>query len=347
MKELKIESQGNSSRILVGETIRSVANYLPNKRLVILTDSNVRKLYGHLFPQGEVIEIGTGEEHKTLDTIKQIMGTMLEREFDRSSYLLAIGGGLVCDVAGFAASIFMRGIPFSFVSTTLLAQVDASVGGKNGVNYEGLKNMIGTFSLPDAVLCDLELLKTLPKEEILSGFAEIVKHGAIADAALFDFIEKNAEKALQLDAAVIERFVYDSVVVKATIVNQDPTERGERRKLNFGHTFGHAVEKITKLPHGFAVSIGMVVAAELSVMRGLLSRADADRLRAVLQKLQLPVDLNIDKDAALAAMKRDKKREGNTMHFVLLTGIGQSVVQEITMDELKTIIDDLCSNSRK
>lgn len=346
MRELKIEKHDGLSRILVGESLRNVGQYLPNKKLIILTDANVRRLYGHLFPAGEIIEIGVGEEHKTLDTIKMIMGRMLELEFDRSSYLLAIGGGLVCDVAGFASSIFMRGIPCSFVSTTLLAQVDASVGGKNGVNYEGLKNMIGTFSLPDAVLCDMELLKTLPHEEILSGFAEIVKHGAIADAALFDFIEQNAEKALQLDAAVIERFVYDSVVVKATIVNQDPNERGERRKLNFGHTFGHAIEKITKVPHGLAVSMGMVVAAELSVRRGLLSRADADRLRNVLKKLQLPVDMNIDKDAALAAMKRDKKREGNTMHFVLLTSIGSSVVQEITMDELKTIVDDLCSNSR-
>jgi len=221
----------------------------------------------------------------------------------------------------------LRGVDFGFVSTTLLAQVDASVGGKNGVNFEGLKNMVGVFALPKFVICDIEMLKTLPYEEILSGFAEIVKHGAIADEKLFTFIEENVDKALVLDKVVLEHYVYESMVIKSNVVNNDAKEKGERRKLNFGHTFGHAIEKATKIAHGKAVSIGMVVAAQLSVQRGLLPQSQADRLVSVLKNLKLPVDLiGIDTNSVLSAIKHDKKREGETMHFVLLEKIGKAVI---------------------
>lgn len=350
MKQLEIHSSIGNSKILIGESINNVSKYLPEKKKkVIITDSNVRKLYGHQFPQNiPVIEIGTGETHKTLDTIGVIIGKMLELELDRSCFVLGIGGGIVSDITGFVASIFMRGVDFGFVSTTLLAQVDASVGGKNGVNFEGLKNMIGVFALPQFVICDIDVLKTLPKEEILSGFAEIVKHGAIADELMFSYIEQNAEKALQLDSEVLERFVYESNLIKSTVVNGDAREKGERRKLNFGHTFGHAIEKVTKISHGKAVSLGMVVAAELSVKRGLLAQDQSDRLRKLLKNLQLPVDLiGLDKNAAIDAMKHDKKREGDNVHFILLNKIGSAQIQEISINELKAITDDLCSTSGK
>jgi 3-dehydroquinate synthase len=349
MKELDIKSSIGTSKIIVGESLKNVSQYMPNdKKIVIITDSNVHKLYGHQFPQGTVIEIGTGENNKTLDTIKDIIGQMLELELDRTSFVLGIGGGIVCDITGFVASIFMRGIDFGFVSTTLLAQVDASVGGKNGVNFDGFKNMVGVFGLPKFVICDTAMLQTLPREEVLSGLAEIVKHGAIASNELFTYIEENVEKSLQLDPIVIDHFVYESNLIKSTVVNGDAREKGERRKLNFGHTFGHAIEKVTKISHGKAVSIGMVVAAELSVKKGLMQKSESDRLRNVLKRMELPIDTaGLDKDKALEAMKHDKKRDGDSVHFILLENIGKAQIQGITFDELKTIIDDLCSTPGK
>jgi 3-dehydroquinate synthase len=201
--------------------------------------------------------------------------------------------------------------------------------------------MIGTFNLPKFVICELEMLKTLPQSELLSGMAEVVKHGAIADLALFEYIEQNVQKVLDYDAVALERFVYDSVVIKSTIVNQDAKETGARRLFNFGHTFGHAIEKNTKIQHGMAVSVGMVIAAKISVARGLLSQAEADRLAALLQALGLPTDFIVEPQALLEALKRDKKREGDGIHFVLLTSIGTASVEKLTLTELETIINDL------
>ncbi|MBK8809093.1 MAG: 3-dehydroquinate synthase [Bacteroidales bacterium] len=276
------------------------------------------------------------------DTRNRLFEELTNNEFDRSSYILAIGGGIVCDISGFAASCFMRGIDFGFISTTLLSQVDASVGGKNGINFKGYKNMIGNFNLPQFVICDPEMLKSLKKEDLLCGMGEVVKHGIIADKSLFEFIEKNAALALQSDPKVLERFVYDSVVIKSGIVNKDAREKGERRKLNFGHTFGHAIEKVKQIPHGMAISIGMVVAAELSVSRNLLSRAEADRIKNVLKSLQLPTQIDIKAEEALNALKRDKKRDGDSIHFVLLKSIGEAVIEEITIKELEKIAYEVC-----
>jgi len=341
MKKLSIDSSIGKSEILVGERLENVGQYLPDKKTAIITDSNVRKFYGDKFPNVLIIEIGTGEGIKNFKTVDYIIEQLIENEFDRSSFILGIGGGIVCDISGFVASIFMRGIDFGFVSTTLLSQVDASVGGKNGVNFGGLKNMVGVFNLPKFVICDMEMLKTLEAVELQCGFAEIVKHGAIKSTELFNFIDSNVEKAINLDAEVIERFVYDSVVIKADVVNQDAREKGERRKLNFGHTFGHAIEKIAQVPHGKAVSIGMVVAAQLSVSRGLLSAEKAERMTNLLKALGLPTELELQPEKALAAMKRDKKRDGDKLHFVLLNDLGSAEVVEITFEELKEIVTNL------
>jgi len=347
MKQHFIESSIGNSKILVGELLENVSQYLPKTKTAIITDTNIAKLYKGKFPEGiEVLEIGTGEGIKTLDTVSRLLGKLVELEFDRSSFILGIGGGIVCDIAGFVSSIYMRGIDFGFVSTTLLSQVDASVGGKNGVNYEGFKNMVGVFSLPTFVICDMQMLQTVPADDVQCGFAEIVKHGVIASPELFNFIENNYEKALALDSKVIERFVYDSVFIKSNIVNKDAKEKGERRKLNFGHTFGHAVEKVTQIAHGKAVSIGMVAASQLSANRGLLTQDVADRIKSVLQKLELPVTIDIDPQAALNALKRDKKRSGQVINFVLLRSIGDAVVQEIKIEELESVVNDLCSSTK-
>ena len=262
---------------------------------------------------------------------------MLELNADRKTFILGIGGGIVCDVAGFAASVFMRGLKFGFISTTLLSQVDASVGGKNGVNFEDYKNIVGLFNQPEFVICDPSVLKTLNRSEISNGLAEIVKHALIADAEMLDYLEQNISGLLNLDENVINHVVTRSVEIKSAMVNLDEKEQGERRKLNFGHTFGHAIEKVAKISHGNAVSLGMVIAARYSHERGFLDKSDFDKIINLLKKLELPVVIDFDNNQILEALFKDKKREGSIIHFVLLKKIGQAIVEELPIDVVRKI----------
>jgi len=341
MKTIRIHGDTGASTILVGEVLESLGKYAPLEKTVVITDTNVRRHYQKDFPPCEIIEIKSGEKIKTLETVKEIYQRLTEIEADRSSFIVAIGGGVVCDIAGFVASTYMRGVRFGFVSTTLLSQVDASVGGKNGVNLGGYKNMVGVFNQPEFVICDLNLLKTLPEKDLLSGFAEIVKHAIIGDPELFSYLEENYERGLSLDTDVINRLVCDSIVIKSSIVNRDEKETGERRKLNFGHTFGHAIEKTTGASHGEAISAGMVIASVLSNKRGYLSAEDAEKIEGLLEKLKLPTRLPFDLGTVLDALRKDKKRNGNSINFVLLRAIGDAVVEKISIKELETAISDL------
>jgi len=338
MKVVNIKSHPRDSVILIGERLHNLRKYLSVEAPIIITDTNVFERWGRHFPPGDVITIGTGENAKTFDTVRGIYEQLLKLEADRSSFIVGIGGGVVCDIAGFVASTYMRGLGFGFVSSTLLSQVDASVGGKNGINFGGYKNIVGVFNQPEFVICDLNLLKTVPQEEILSGFAEIIKHGAITDKNLFNYLDENRDRALALDLPVIEKLVHDSVIIKSKIVNRDEKEKGERRKLNFGHTFGHAIEKITKVRHGEAVSAGMVLASELAVKKEALAVKDANRLADLLDKYGLPVRLKFDRNEVLAALRMDKKREGDLIHFVLLSEIGKAYVEEIAIEELEALM---------
>lgn len=338
METIIINANSEPSRILIGERLGNLQRYIPAARPIIITDVNVRKLYPIDSMSADVITIATGEEIKTLDTVQDIYAQLISIKADRSSFIVGIGGGIVCDIAGFVASTFLRGVRFGFVATTLLAQVDASVGGKNGVNFEGYKNMVGLFNQPEFVISDPELLKTLPDREISSGLAEIVKHGAIADANLFAYLEQHAEDILALDSQVIEKLLLASVRIKSALVNRDETEKGERRLLNFGHTFGHAIEKVTGISHGEAISRGMVIAAALSVKKGRLAEKEHKRLRALLNNLKLPTYFGPETKAVVNAIGKDKKREGNWIHFVLLNGIGSAIVDKITLEELEDAI---------
>ena len=338
MKTIEIKGSGNNSTILIGEKLQNLEKYIPAGSMIVITDTNLWDIYHDKIPNCNVIKIGTGEKEKTLDTVCRIYEKLVEAEADRSSFLVGIGGGIVCDITGFVASTYMRGLKFGFVSSTLLSQVDASVGGKNGVNFKGYKNMVGVFNQPEFVICDIDLLKTLPPRELSNGFAEIVKHAAIADINYFKFIEENYSTALDLDKSILEKLVYDSVVIKASVVNRDEKEKGERRKLNFGHTLGHAIEKTAGVHHGEAVSAGMVAAATLSVKKGLLPAKDAERIKRLLDKLQLPISITVPRKALLNALRKDKKREGNNIHFILLNGLGNAIVEKISIKELETIL---------
>lgn len=335
MKTFIINTNSGHSRILIGERLQNLPQYTLGAKPIIITDVNVGKLYPLNSMAAEVITIGTGEEIKTLDTVQNIYKQLVRSEADRSSFIVGIGGGIVCDIAGFVASTFLRGVRFGFGATTLLAQVDAGVGGKNGVNFNGYKNMIGVFNQPEFVICDPDLLKTLPPKEISCGLAEVVKHAAIADADLFSYIEQNFKDILMLDRRAIEKLVFASADIKSTIVNRDETEKGERRILNFGHTFGHAIEKVTGVAHGQAISRGMVMASALSVKKGLLSVEEDKRLRILLDNLNLPTDFASNPDKIFQAMGKDKKRAGNRIHFVLLNGLGHARVEQIPLKELE------------
>jgi 3-dehydroquinate synthase len=342
MQTINIKTPTGQSQVLLGEKISNFRQYLPvDKKIVIITDENIHKFYSQHFNGYPVVKLGLGETHKTMQTLESIFDEFIKLEVDRSWFVLAIGGGIVCDITGFAASIFMRGLPFGFVSTTLLSQVDASVGGKNGVNFRGYKNMVGVFAQPEFVICDVEMFQTLPKNEFISGFAEIIKAGAIRNTSLFEYLENNCEKAINYDAEVLEKVIYESVLIKANVVQNDEKEKGERRILNFGHTFAHSIEKNTGMLHGEAVSIGMVLAAKVSVKMGLLSEADALRIEKLLINFGLPVRFQIEKTKVYDALLKDKKREGGYINLVLLSGLGNAIVQKVPIQQMEEIVNDL------
>jgi 3-dehydroquinate synthase len=341
MKTIHIQGKTDSSALLIGEHLNNLHRLISGRQTVIITDDTVLKHYGKDFPDCPIIAIGCGEIIKTIDTVNRIYRRLIDVEADRSTLIVGIGGGIVCDITGFVASTYMRGLRFGFVASTLLAQVDASVGGKNGVNFEGFKNMVGVFNQPEFVICDMDMLGTLSMTDRLCGFAEIVKHAVIADVEMFDYLEKNWSQALAMDREVIKKLVYDSIVIKAGIVNRDETEKGERRILNFGHTIGHAIEKTTGVPHGEAVGIGMVAASRIAVRCGLLAESDAARITTLLSHLQLPTRCEGRRESILSAMKKDKKREGSAIQFVLPQGIGRAIVRPLTWEQIADLTQGL------
>lgn len=342
MKAMEIGTAVGDCRIVFDGALEDAERLRPSGTGAIVTDTTVRRLFGHRFPDLPVIEIEPGEVSKDLRTVEHVHKEFLGLELDRSSFVTGIGGGVVCDLTGFAASTYMRGIRFGFVPSTLLAQADAALGGKNGVNVGGMKNIAGLFRQPEYVLIDLSLLETLPATERLCGLTEIVKHALIASADLFAFLVREGASLLSLERRVVARALEESIRIKSGFVQADTLESGERRKLNFGHTLGHALEKAVGLRHGEAVSIGMVAAARISAARGMLNGGSAERISGLLERAGLPTELPIAPGKLFEAMKRDKKRQGDVLHFVLLSAIGRAEIVRMTIDEMEGHVDDLC-----
>ena len=338
MEKIVIDGATGFSQILVGERLANVMQYLPQNRVFVITDSNLASLYQEEFPDYPVFIVDPGEASKDFDVMIRIWHWLLEQGADRTSFILAIGGGVVCDLAGFVASTFMRGIGFGFVATSLLAQVDASVGGKNGVNLGGYKNIIGTFTQPSFVICDTQMLRTLPGEEYCNGMAEVIKHALIKDADKLDFLKENRAALLNRDSAAINEIVSRSVKIKAAVVQADERETGQRRLLNFGHTWGHAIEKVYKIPHGQAVSLGMIFACELSVHMGYLAPAFVSEIAELLDQYGLPVQRDLDKKMVFEALLKDKKKENRSIHYVLLKKPGEAFVEELSVKYLEEFV---------
>lgn len=334
------KGDGTTSHVVIGHAIDDLHRFLPaGARVIIITDTNVYNHYKMIIERYEKIVIGMGEEIKTFDTLLEIYSQLLQKGADRETYIVGFGGGIVTDITGFAASTYMRGLRFGFVATSLLAQVDASVGGKNGVNFEGYKNMIGTFNQPDFVLCDLSVLRTLPKRELQSGMAEIIKSGLILDSALFELFERHDLTEFLRNDTLLREAITGAVKVKKHIVDLDEKETGDRKKLNLGHTFAHAIEKCTrKFLHGEAVAIGLVMIAELSVKMGLFSLGDAERVRAAVTRMGLPTDSGIAMAELFEALKTDKKKDADSVSLILMRGIGECEIRKMKFADLEKIV---------
>ena len=319
------------SAVYIGPVDDLLSGALPEGRVVVVSDTTVARVYGALLAPYECVLIGTGERIKTLRTVETICRRFIELGVDRRTFILGVGGGIVTDVAGFAASTYMRGLRFGFVSTTLLGQVDASVGGKNGVNVDGYKNMAGTFTQPQFVICDPALLRTLPGREFRAGLAEVVKAAIIADADLFARIEQSSFETLRSDTDLLSDAISAAVRVKADIVGRDEREQGERRKLNLGHTLAHAIEKCTsKMNHGEAVAVGTALIADAAVRLGVLSDADRGRIRALLARLGFDLTPPVGMNLLLREVVKDKKSEDGMLRIVLPVGIGDCEVRPLT-----------------
>lgn len=345
MREVKITLENRSSTVFTGESLSAIRRFTSPSESVVITDGNILKYYSAMFDDYPVIEIGTGEGIKNLSTVEYIMRRMIELRCTRNTFLIGIGGGIVSDIAGFAASIFMRGIRFGFVSTTLLSQIDASVGGKNGVNVDMTKNMAGVFAQPEFVICDHRMFETLPSEEYINGIAELVKTACLDSSGLYSFVSGNRVKILSMDIDTVSEAVYRCVKYKASIVEADEKETGPRRVLNLGHTLGHAIEKVKGIKHGFAVAVGMGVALDISVMQGYLERDAAEDIKSLLKFFGLPCGINgiINKDDMpdiMDAIESDKKRESHNVNFVLLKRPGEPFVNPIGFSELSEIISE-------
>jgi 3-dehydroquinate synthase len=334
LEKITINTPGFRSEILVGERWEAVSGLLPEKGTVIITDENVSKLYGSRFPEVPVFSLAPGEKSKKLEVIEYIAGQLLEAGIDRTGFVLAVGGGVVCDVAGFLASIYMRGIRCGYVSSTLLSQVDASTGGKNGVNLGGTKNMIGTIRQPEFVICDPAMLKTLPEQEYLSGLAELIKTAIIGDKELFELIEKSIDEILSRDSDLLTILVAKSVRFKGLVVSKDERETGLRRILNFGHTFGHAVEMMKNVKHGFAVASGMELATEFSFEKMYINQEEKERINKLLKRFKLIDRLDLKDDQMKKLVLHDKKKTGTDIHFVFTQGIGKAIVEKVPVDEV-------------
>lgn len=312
----------------------------PSKTFVV-TDDVVSPLHARALSSavnGELLVVPSGEQHKTLATIETLLTSLLERGADRRSLVVGVGGGVVTDMAGFAASLLMRGIRWLGVPTSLLSMVDASVGGKTGVDFAGAKNSVGTFHQPSGVVVDVHLEQTESARGYTSGLAEIVKAALIADRELFSFLEDSADALVARNPDSLRQAVRRAVQIKARIVARDEQESGERALLNFGHTLGHALEAaggFTRFLHGEAVSLGMVAALRLSERLGGLSSPDVQRSIRLLSKLGLPTELDAGLVAqALPLVTRDKKRHGDRLRFVLLEGLGQAVTRDVSLEAL-------------
>jgi 3-dehydroquinate synthase len=309
------------------------------RHAVVITDENVFGHHEKRFKGWNTMVLKAGEVHKVQATVDSVIEQLIDIEADRSTTLIGVGGGVITDLVGYIASIYMRGVPFGFVPTTLLGMVDASIGGKNGIDVDVYKNMVGVIRQPSFILHDLVFLNTLPQNEWENGFAEIIKHACIRDAAMFKELEAGSFRTYQSKQKDVCKLIERNAVIKTRIVQRDEFEKGERRLLNFGHTLGHALENLYELSHGQAVSIGMTYAAVISEQ--LTGFREANRVAKLLLKYDLPTFTDFNTKEVFEVLKMDKKRIRSDINYIMLDKIGKGVIKSIPLKKLENIISSL------
>ena len=358
METLTVELDERSYPILIGGGLLQdgavLGRNVPGRDLLVVTNTTVAPLYSRALAQGlpdrRIVEavLPDGESHKTLATVSRLLDVLVANRFGRDATIIALGGGVVGDMAGFAGACYQRGVAYVQIPTTLLAQVDSSVGGKTGVNHPGGKNLIGAFHQPVAVIADTATLATLPDRELRAGLAEVVKYGLIRDAAFFAWLEENMDRLLAREPSALAKAIRRSCEIKAEIVGRDEREHGERALLNLGHTFGHAIESATGYAgwlHGEAVGAGIAMAAAMSRACGTLQPEQVARVRALLERAGLPTAASdVRAAAALEHMRMDKKVKAGRIRLVLLRGIGDAFVTgDYADDALRTTVAAHCA----
>lgn len=326
-------------------SLQQIEGIVSKNKAILITDKNVYSHHKIFFENWNVIVIPPGEKFKTQETVSFIIQQLIQLKADRHSIIVGVGGGVVTDIAGYVAGIYMRGLSFGFIPTSLLAMVDASIGGKNGIDVGVYKNMVGLIRQPSFLIYHYSFLKTLPQTEWKNGFAEIIKHACIKDAALFRFLQQHRLDDFQDKPRLLQRLIRQNVLLKTKIVQRDEWEKGDRKLLNFGHTFGHAIENTLELSHGYAVSIGMSVAAALSVISGFLKEDEYKKILYLIAQYGLPRSASFNLDEAYKIIQTDKKRFGKTIHFILLEKIGKAFIHPFTTDELKQLLPKALSLS--
>ena len=306
---------------------------------IVITDENIFNAHKSKLKSWSAIVLKPGEKYKVQPTVDAIIEQLIAMEASRKTLLIGLGGGVITDITGYVASIYMRGMQFGFVPTSLLGMVDAAIGGKNGIDKGVYKNMIGTIRQPQFLLYDTSFLKTLPESEWINGFAEIIKHACIKDPSMFRLLEKNDLKSIRKNEKLLAGLIERNARLKTRVVLNDEYEEGERKLLNFGHTLGHALENQYELSHGQAIAIGMAYACSISEnMNGF---KQTGRVISVLQKYGLPVFAEFDKEKVFKVLKMDKKREKKQINYILLEKIGKGVIKSIPLKQLEKIIGEL------
>jgi 3-dehydroquinate synthase len=339
MKKQTIQIGKSATDFYWNSTCKNLAKIADPAFAVIITDKNVYAANAKVFKGWNVIVLKPGEEFKVQETVNSIVEQLIKFQVDRSFTLIGVGGGVVTDLTGYVASIYMRGIRFGFVPTSLLAIVDASIGGKNGIDVGLYKNMLGVIRQPNFILHDLNLLKSLPLTEWKNGFAEIIKHACIRDKAMFESISKQSIKKYQQSNTLLASLLKRNALIKIKLVQKDEFEKGDRRLLNFGHTLGHALENQYELSHGQAISIGMTYAAEFS--KELLGFKNVDNLVSLLSQYGLPTYAKFDVKKVIKLMSMDKKRNRTSLFYVFLKSIGKGEVRSIPVSTLNKMISSI------
>lgn len=313
---------------------RMLEEIVDKENAIVIADENIFSHQAEKFEGWKTIVLRSGEKYKNQKTVDEIINRLIELNADRQTFIIGAGGGVVTDITGYAASVYMRGIKFGFVPTSILAMVDASVGGKNGVDVGVYKNLVGTINHPQFLLYDYSFLETLPEKEWINGFAEIIKHACIKDKNMFDFLKEKSLDYFLTSMENIGKLVQQNVEIKYNVVVNDERETGERKLLNFGHTLGHAIENTARLPHGSAISIGMVAACNISEKINGFSKKETEKIEDLISQYHLPVSFEIDKEKTWEILLHDKKKSGKDMNFIVLDEIGKASVKKIPLSEL-------------